>query len=90
MRVRTLLPALAITVAGLGVGTAAPAVAAPASAAQVSAVQQAQGHDVYRGWYLNEGNCKTAGKAGVDRGHWDSFSCAPGRGGFLWHLWSNR
>ncbi|MFE9684052.1 hypothetical protein [Streptomyces sp. NPDC006285] len=91
MRVRTALPALiTLAVTGLGLAAAAPATAAPAPAPASVSVAQAAGHDVYRGWYLNKGNCEEAGRAGVTRDHWDSFSCAPGCGGFLWHLWSNR
>ncbi|MFD5573074.1 hypothetical protein [Streptomyces cadmiisoli] len=92
MRVRNVLPALAaLAVTGLGLVGAAPAVAAPtAVAAQPSVTQQALGHDVYRGWYMSKGGCEEAGNAGVTRGHWDNFSCAPGRGEILWHLWTNR
>ncbi|MFI9626510.1 hypothetical protein [Streptomyces sp. NPDC052042] len=90
-RPHTFLPALAVTaVTVFGVGVAAPAVAAPTTVQSVSPARQATGHDVYRDWYASETNCKQAGIAGIERGHWDSYSCAPGRGGLLWHLWSNR
>ncbi|MFJ3440986.1 hypothetical protein ACIPM2_07395 [Streptomyces sp. NPDC086081] len=93
-RVRMVLPALLVTAAAVfGVGAAAPAVAAPAVAAQSApSLKQplADGHDVYRGWYFTKETCRDAGDAGIARKHWDSYSCAPGKGGFLHHLWSNR
>ncbi|GGP47290.1 hypothetical protein [Streptomyces abikoensis] len=93
-RVRTALPALLITAATvLGVGAAVPAVAASAVAARTApSLQQPlfDGQDVYRGWYFSKETCRDAGDAGVTAGHWDNYSCRPGRGGILHHLWTNR
>ncbi|WP_320783530.1 hypothetical protein [Streptomyces sp. CRN 30] len=88
-RVRAVLPALLVSaLAVLGVGTAVPAVAAQTSSS--SQQSPAEGQDVYRGWYLSKESCRDAGDAGITRGHWDNYSCAPGKGGLLHHLWSNR
>ncbi|MET9290987.1 hypothetical protein [Streptomyces sp. NPDC003077] len=100
MRVRIMLPVLAtITVAGLGLGAAAPAAASPqapaAVAPQAPAVSSPQapaamadgGLDVHRGKFFSLGACQEAGQAGIDRGHWDRYQCAKN---WLWNLWTNR
>ncbi|WP_058041069.1 hypothetical protein [Streptomyces roseifaciens] len=89
MRARTVLPALAaITVAGLGLGAAAPAIAAPAATSlRALAVAADDGLDVHRGKFFSLGACQEAGQAGIERGHWDRYQCAKN---WLWNLWSNR
>ncbi|MFI8215761.1 hypothetical protein [Streptomyces sp. NPDC085932] len=88
-RVRMVLPALLVSAAAvLGVGVTVPAVAAPQTAPSLRPL--ADGQDVYRGWYFTKETCRDAGDAGIARGHWDNYSCAPGKGGFLHHLWTNR
>jgi hypothetical protein len=89
MRVRTALSAFAaISVVGLGLVSATPAVAAPVAAShQIAAVQGADGLDIHRGKYWTLGGCQTAGQQGIDRGHWDQYQCAEG---WMWNLWTNR
>ncbi|GAA3430208.1 hypothetical protein ACWDTT_29085 [Streptosporangium sandarakinum] len=57
----------------------APAGATPRSAA---------GNDVYRDWYWTHSACVAAGQGGIDRGHWETYTCS--EGDWLWHLWTNR
>ncbi|MDP9862067.1 MULTISPECIES: hypothetical protein [Streptosporangium] len=78
--------AAALTAAAL---LAAPALSAPVQAATVDATSQMPaGDDVYRDWYTSHSNCVTAGQGGIDRGHWDHYTCS--EGDWLWHLWTNR
>ncbi|WP_236579983.1 hypothetical protein [Streptomyces sp. HM190] len=84
----------AAAVTALGLASAAPATAASATAhtvaGQVTAVDRAGAAalDVYRGRYVTQGGCETAGRQGVERGHWDQYQCAEGR--LFRHLWTNR
>ncbi|MGW4425145.1 hypothetical protein [Streptosporangium sp. NPDC004631] len=64
----------------------APAHAAAATAGTVGQVPA--GDNVYRDWYRTHSNCVTAGQGGIDRGHWDHYTCS--EGDWLWHLWTNR
>ncbi|MER5555160.1 hypothetical protein ABT001_26415 [Streptomyces sp. NPDC002793] len=92
MRVRIALSAFAaVTVAGLGLAAAVPAVAASASAPQVTAVQAADGLNVHREKFMTLNGCQTAGQQGIDRGHWDRYQCAEGNAWpWVWNLWTNR
>ncbi|QXJ26482.1 hypothetical protein AGRA3207_002690 [Actinomadura graeca] len=80
----------------VGLATTAPVTAGPAhaeaSAARphIAAVQTTDGLDVHRGKYLTLGACQTAGRQGIERGHWDSFQCADGTWPWRWNLWTNR
>lgn len=87
-------PALRAGTAALATAAllAAPAVlSAPAHAATATAGTVGQvpaGDNVYRDWYRTHSNCVTAGQGGIDRGHWDHYTCS--EGDWLWHLWTNR
>ncbi|MCH0540190.1 hypothetical protein I3F58_11535 [Streptomyces sp. MUM 203J] len=92
MRVRTALSAFAaVTVVGLGLAPAAPAVAAPGAVSHQVSVQAADGLDIHRGKFMTLGGCQTAGQQGIDRGHWDRYQCAEGSmWPWTWNLWTNR
>lgn len=64
----------------------APAHAATSTVGGTSRVPA--GDDVYRDWYASHSNWVTAGQGGIDRGHWDHYTCS--EGDRLWHLWTNR
>lgn len=66
----------------------APAHAATATATTGTVSQVPTGDHVYRDWYRTHSNCVTAGQGGIDRGHWDHYTCS--EGDWLWHLWTNR
>ncbi|MEU8197759.1 hypothetical protein AB0C10_28670 [Microbispora amethystogenes] len=65
---------------------AAPAVLA-APAAHAAAVRPA-GDDVYRTWFTSHARCVAEGQGGIDRGHWEHYTCS--EGDWFWHLWTNR
>ncbi|WP_433257753.1 hypothetical protein ACQPYK_21415 [Streptosporangium sp. CA-135522] len=68
---------------------ATPVLSASAHAATVGATSRMPaGDDVYRDWYSSHSNCVTAGQGGIDRGHWEHYTCS--EGDWLWHLWTNR
>ncbi|MER6628030.1 hypothetical protein ABT301_07305 [Streptomyces sp. NPDC000987] len=93
MRARTALSAFAaMTVVGLGLVSAGPALAAPSAAShQVAAVRAADGLDIHRGKFMTLGGCQTAGQQGIERGHWDRYQCAEGSmWPWVWNLWTNR
>ncbi|MEW9532396.1 hypothetical protein [Microbispora sp. NPDC049125] len=52
------------------------------------AAQRPAGDDVYRNWYTSHSNCVAAGQGGIDRGHWEHYTCS--EGDWFWHLWTNR
>ncbi len=60
----------------------------PTSAHAAVVSRMPAGDDVYRDWYTSHSNCVTAGQGGIDRGHWDHYTCS--EGDWLWHLWTNR
>lgn len=97
------IPTLARRLAGaaalvLAVGAAAlPATAATLPAQpppgvvairDSGAAQRPAGDDVYRTWYTSHANCVAAGQGGIDRGHWEHYTCS--EGDWFWHLWTNR
>ncbi len=97
------VPALARRLAGaaalvFAVGTVAlPATAAtlpaqlPPGVAALQdggAAQRPAGDDVYRDWFASHSSCVAAGQGGIDRGHWEHYTCS--EGDWFWHLWTNR
>ncbi len=65
---------------------AAPLVlAAPAAHA---AAGRPAGDDVYRTWFTSHSRCVAEGQGGIDRGHWEHYTCS--EGDWFWHLWTNR
>ncbi|MFI6453581.1 hypothetical protein ACIBF6_18730 [Streptosporangium amethystogenes] len=42
---------------------------------------------VHRGKSWFHSDCITAGRQGVDRGHWSQYQCAEG---WMWNLWTDR
>ncbi|MEV4377402.1 hypothetical protein [Streptosporangium sp. NPDC049644] len=95
--VRALLTACAITgMALLATGTPAFAASATTSGAGVRTVTAQAGtvgrlpvgDDVYRDWFSSHSNCVAAGQGGIDRGHWEHYTCS--EGDWFWHLWTNR
>ncbi len=57
-------------------------------APQNGAAQRPAGDDVYRTWYTSHSKCVAAGQGGIDRGHWEHYTCS--EGDWFWHLWTNR
>ncbi|MFF0310016.1 hypothetical protein ACFYSC_21515 [Streptosporangium sp. NPDC004379] len=53
-----------------------------------TAPRSAASNDVYRDWYWTHSACVAAGQGGIDRGHWETYTCS--EGDWLWHLWTNR
>ncbi|WP_326639771.1 hypothetical protein OG884_34220 [Streptosporangium sp. NBC_01755] len=96
-RVRALLAVGAITgMALLATGAPASAVSVTTSeagahtvTARAGAVSRLPaGDDVYRDWFSSHSNCVAAGQGGIDRGHWEHYTCS--EGDWFWHLWTNR
>lgn len=83
--------ALVLTVGAVGLpATAATLPAQPPHgvAAQNGAPRLPAGDDVYRTWYTSHSKCVAAGQGGIDRGHWEHYTCS--EGDWFWHLWTNR
>ncbi|GAA0854594.1 hypothetical protein ACFQVD_10710 [Streptosporangium amethystogenes subsp. fukuiense] len=96
-RVRA-LPAVGAIIGMALLATGTPAFAASATAhgagARTGAAQAGTagrlpaGDDVYRDWFSSHSNCVAAGQGGIDRGHWEHYTCS--EGDWFWHLWTNR
>lgn len=89
--IRTALRTGTAALAAAALLAAPMALPAPANAAAVTsgaAGRMPADDDVYRDWYSSHSNCVTAGQGGIDRGHWDHYTCS--EGDWLWHLWTNR
>lgn len=43
---------------------------------------------MYRDWFTSHSKCVAAGQGGIDRGHWEHYTCS--EGDWFWHLWTNR
>ncbi|WP_051752536.1 hypothetical protein [Streptosporangium amethystogenes] len=79
-------PAFAASAAAYGTGARTVAAQAGTQAGTVSRVPA--GDDVYRDWFSSHSNCVAAGQGGIDRGHWEHYTCS--EGDWFWHLWTNR
>lgn len=66
---------------------AAPAVAA-VPVPPDTAVTEHRGDDIYRDWFWSYAGCDNEGRGGIQRGHWDHYTCS--EGDVFWHLWTNR
>jgi hypothetical protein len=94
-RVRA-LPAVGAIIGMALLATGTPAFAASATASEAHTVTAQAGtagrlpvgDDVYRDWFSSHSNCVAAGQGGIDRGHWEHYTCS--EGDWFWHLWTNR
>ncbi|MEN3535163.1 hypothetical protein AAH991_08635 [Microbispora sp. ZYX-F-249] len=92
---RRLVGAAALVLAAGAIGLPASAATLPARPPQGVAApqnggvaQRPAGDDVYRTWYTSHSKCVAAGQGGIDRGHWEHYTCS--EGDWFWHLWTNR